>query len=41
MEYALLASLIAVGLIGALGGLGQAIRDLPIAALMNAFASVL
>jgi len=41
IEYALLASMVAVVLVGALGGLGDAIRDLPLPALVDAFASVL
>lgn len=41
IEYALLAALAVVVLVGALGGLGDAIRDLPMAELIAAFASVL
>lgn len=41
MEYALLAAMVAVVLVSALGSLGEAITDLPMAALITAFASVL
>jgi len=41
VEYALLAGLVALAIVGALGNVGNALRNLPLPALINAFESVL
>lgn len=41
MEYALIVALLALVIIGALGEIGDTLVELPLPALVNAFASVL